>query len=137
MEKSNKKTKKKTKKNIKKHVLEALIPIVIIGGVALAILYSNQEKSKKVFEDLDVYSEEELDFLEAEGFLPELKVKPETKEEAESLLKSPGLIEQNLGVDDENFEVLASKLDLEQDSYQLAFKLENKSNEQKEFNSCF
>jgi len=73
--------------------------------------------------------------LEKEGFFYDIDSEnlPDNKEQIISLLKSPNLIEQNLNSPDESFEVLATKLDLDNNTYQLAFKLENKSNQSKEF----
>jgi len=65
----------------------------------------------------------ELTFLQEQGFLDK-NGKP---------FRSPGLTEQNLNAPDESFQVLATKLNKNTGSYQLAFKLENKSNQNKEF----
>ena len=79
------------------------------------------------------YSRSELIFLKEQGFLDVLDLENLTgsTEEIISVLKSSTLIEQELSSPDESFEVLATKLD--ESTYQLAFKLENKSNQSKEF----
>jgi len=99
---------------MKKYILTALIfifiAILVIGGIWL------------VFKP-DQLSPKELAFLKQEGFL----------DENGEPFKSPNLIEQNINASDESFQVLATKLNKSNGSYQLAFKLENKSNEKKEF----
>jgi len=79
------------------------------------------------------YSRSELIFLKEQGFLDVLDLENLTgsTEEIISVLKSSTLIEQELSSPDESFEVLATKLN--KDNYQMAFKLENKSNQSKEF----
>ncbi len=47
--------------------------------------------------------------------------------------KSLSLIEQNLNEEDESFSVLATKLDQDNHTYQLAFELQNNSNQNKDF----
>jgi len=128
------------KKPTKQNLIAISIPIVILGGIALAILYSTYDASQKMayeqFIKLNLYSKEEVKFLDEQGFLDDIKGSgqvPKTKEEALALLKSPSLVEQKLSSSDESFEVLATKLDLKDNSYKLAFKLENKSNEKKDF----
>jgi len=107
---------------MKKYLSAISIFIIVIGIIALSIWYSDKDSSLEQLARLDIYSKEELSFLQKEGFLDDQIV---------SLLKSPDLIEQDLNSPDESFEVLATKLD--KDTYQLAFRLENKSNESKEF----
>ena len=120
---------------MKKHLPIISIFIIIIGTIVLGIYFSEKNSPLKQLAKLNVYSKEELSFLEKEGFLDNIDSEnlPSNKEGALSLLKSPGLIEQNLNSPDESFEVLATKLNLNQNTYQLAFKLENKSNQEKEF----
>ena len=65
----------------------------------------------------------ELAFLEEQGFL----------DEEGNPLMSPGLTQQDINASDESFQVLATKLNKDTGSYQLAFKLENKSDQNKEF----
>ena len=119
--------------SIKKHLPTITIFVIIVGVIALGIWYSDKDSPLKQLAKLDVYSKEELSFLEEQGFLSDINSEnlPENKEQAISLLKSPDLIEQNLNSSDESFEVLATKLD--ESRYQLVFKLENKSNQDKEF----
>ncbi|MBU2635115.1 hypothetical protein KJ841_01410, partial [Patescibacteria group bacterium] len=118
---------------MKKHLPAIIIFTIIIGIIALGIWYSDKNSPIKQLAKLDVYSEEELSFLEEQGFLNDIDSEnlPGNKEQIVSLLKSVNLIEQNLNSPDESFEVLATKLD--ESTYQLAFKLENKSNQEKEF----
>lgn len=118
---------------MKKHIPIITIFTIIIAVIALAIWYSDKDSPIKQLAKLNVYSKEELSFLEKEGFLDALDSEnlPDNKEQIVSLLKSVNLIEQNLNSPDESFEVLATKLD--ENTYQLAFKLENKSNQSKEF----
>ena len=118
---------------MKKHIPTITIFIIIIGVIALGIWYSDRNSPLKQLVKLNVYSKEELSFLEEQGFLNDINSEnlPSNKEQIISLFKSPNLIEQNLNSPDESFEVLATKLD--KNTYQLAFKLENKSNQSKEF----
>ncbi len=97
---------------MKKYLPTITIFTIIIGIIALAIWFSEKDSS---------YFKQELAFLEKEGFLDEQGL----------VSKSSTLIEQNLNSPDESFEVLATRLD--KTTYQLAFKLENRSNESKEF----
>lgn len=99
----------------------------------MGIWYSDKNSTLKQLAKLDVYSKEELSFLEKEGFLDDVDSEnlPSNKEQIISLFKSPDLIEQDINTADESFEVLAAKLD--KNTYQLAFKLENKSDQRKEF----
>src|SRR4030042_2845323 len=98
---------------MRNYILPLLIFILIIAALVSGIW---------VLVKPDKFSPE-LSFLKQEGFLDK-NGKP---------LKSPGLIEQNLNAPDESFEVLATKLDKNAGSYQLAFKLENRANQNKEF----
>ena len=84
---------------------------------------------------LNVYTREELRFLQKQGFLDDLDSKnlPKDKEQVASAIKSKELVEQNLDDKDESFQVLASKIDLKNNKYQMAFKLENKSSQSKDF----
>ena len=118
---------------MKKHLPTITILTIIAAVICLGIWYSDKNSPIKQLAKLDVYSEEELSFLEKEGFLDALDSEnlPSNKEQALSLFKSSTLIEQSINTEDESFEVLATKLD--KNTYQLAFKLENKSNQSKEF----
>jgi len=118
---------------VKKYLPTIITFTIVIGVIALGIWYSDKNSPIKELAKLNIYSKEELSFLEKEGFLDNIDSEnlPGNKEQIISLLKSPGLIEQNLNAPDESFEVLATKLD--KDNYQLAFKLENRSNQSKEF----
>ena len=120
---------------MKKHLPAITIFAIIIGIIGLAIWFSERDSKIKELVKLDLYPQEELSFLEKEGFLEDLKTETatENKEKALSLLKSPTLIEQDLNSPDEHFEVLATKLNLNQNTYQVAFKLENRSGQNKEF----
>jgi hypothetical protein len=60
----------------------------------------------------DKLSPEELAFLEQEGFL----------DEDGNPLISPGLFQQDINAPDESFQVLATRLNKNTGSYQLAFK---------------
>lgn len=110
---------------------------------------------------LDFYSEQEAKLLEDEGFLTanvadKINEKitenatqnatenaaenkePEnqeeiTKEEIAKILKPLTLVEQTFGSSEEGFEVLATQLDVNNNVYKMAFKLENRSSEQKNF----
>jgi len=110
-----------------------LITLLIISFIILGIWDSEKYSPVKQLNELKIYSKEELSFLQQEGFLKtlELEEKLKAREEIISLLKSPFLIEQNLNSPDESFKVLATKLN--KDNYQLAFKLENKSEQKKGF----
>ena len=118
---------------MKKHISAIIILFIIIGVIALGIWYSDKNSPIKQLAKLDIYSKEELSFLEKQGFLDDIDSEnlPSNKEQIISLFKSPDLIEQDINTADESFKVLATKLD--KNTYQLAFKLENKSNENKEF----
>lgn len=121
--------------SIKKYLPILIIILIIasiIGGVWF--LTKDDDLSDKLSK-LNIYSEEELSFLEKEGFFYDIDSEnlPDNKEDIAYLFKSSSLIEQNLNSPDESFEVLATKLNKSNKSYQLAFKLENKSNESKEF----
>lgn len=129
----------KKKKDFKKEILSIALPIIILSGVVLAIVFSSYEKGQKMAYDqfikLNLYSKEEVKFLDEQGFLdlPDGVKPPETKEQVLSFLKSPSLVEQKLDGPDESFEVLATKLDVKAGEYKLAFKLENKSDQSKDF----
>lgn len=107
-----------------------------MGSIGLGIwLLFKEDASVSELSRITAYSKSEIIFLKEQGFLDEFKTReaPKNKEEALSLIKPATLIEQNLNSPEESFEVLVTKLDLGQNSYQMAFKLENKSAEQKEF----
>jgi hypothetical protein len=91
---------------MKKNIFSILIIIGIIGVASLVFYYLFRGD----------YSFAEKRFLKEEGF----------KEE-----KSATLVEQNLNSLNESFRVLATKLD--NNVYSMAFKLENKTDKQKEF----
>ena len=118
---------------MRKYLPTIIIFTIIIGIIALGIWCSDKDSSIKELAKLNIYSKEELSFLEKEGFLDNIDSEnlSGNKEQIISLFKSLGLIEQNLNSPDESFEVLATKLT--KDNYQLAFKLENRSNQSKEF----
>jgi len=120
---------------MRKYLPTIIIFTIIIGIIALGIWYSDKDSPIKELAKLNIYSKEELSFLEEQGFLDNLDnvdtEKISNSQEVIKALKSPGLIEQNLNAPDESFEVLATKLT--KDNYQLAFKLENRSKEKKEF----
>jgi len=120
---------------IKKYTPTIIIFVIIISVIGLGIWYSDKDSPIKELAKLNIYSKEELSFLEEQGFLDNIDnvntEKISNSQEVIKALKSPSLIEQNLNAPDESFEVLATKLD--KDNYQLAFKLENKSQEKKEF----
>jgi len=92
-----------------KYIFPLLIIILIISVFAAGawFLFGGETPEEK--------------FLKEQGFL--------TKKGKFS--KSPTLIEQNINSEDESFEVLATKLN--KDNYQMAFKLENKSSEKRDF----
>jgi len=113
--------------NIKKVIIFILIPVLIFG-VVWFLLGSGDPNSIKNF-----YSKEEFDFLKEFGFLDKVNSVRIGPERAGLVLKSPGLIEQGMNRDDEAFQVLATDLNLKQSSYQVAFRLENKSSEKREF----
>lgn len=113
-----------------------LIFAIIITVIFVVITtWPKEDPKMKAWLDLGLYSKEEIFFLSKGGFLNNLKVDevPEKKEVALSLLKSPTLVEQKLDSSDEYFEILATKVNAEKNTYNLAFKLENKSNKSKEF----
>jgi len=120
---------------VKKYLPTIITFTVVIGVIALGIWYSDKDSPIKELAKLNIYSKEELSFLEEQGFLDNLDnvdtEKISNSQEVIKAFKSPTLIEQNFNSPDESFEVLATKLD--KDNYQLAFKLENKSQEKKEF----
>jgi hypothetical protein len=71
-------------------------------------------------------SSSEITFLTSNGFL-----ESENANINSSYLKPSNLIEQNLNSDNESFKVLATKLS--NNKYQMAFKLENKTEQDKDF----
>ena len=90
---------------MKKYIVPSII-LVSIVAIIIAGVWLLSGRS--------LYTKEELAFLEQEGFL----------DENGSVGKSSVLIEQDINREDESFNVLATKLG--KDSYQLAFRLENK-----------
>lgn len=124
---------------MKAYVLPLLIIAAVVSLMVLGVwLLFRGDSTVDELSRITGYSKAEINFLKQEGFLDNLdnidsENLPSNKEQIVSLLKSPTLIEQNLNNSDESFEVLATKLNISNKSYQLAFKLENKSNESKEF----
>ncbi len=111
----------------KKDIFIAIFVIFLISGAIAGFfgflfwLFSGEPTSTQAGPS---YSE--ISFLIKNGFL-----NSERPESGFSGLKPPDLIEQNLNSENENFEVLATKLNA--DNYQMAFKLENKTEQDKEF----
>jgi len=119
---------------VKKYIVPSLILIVIIAGiVVMALLFSDKDPLISELAKLNVYSREELSFLKEQGFLDNIDQNSISgnKEEILSLIKASTLVEQNIDNKDESFEVLATKLN--KDNYQMAFRLENRSNESRDF----
>jgi len=106
---------------MKKDTLIIVIVIFLVLAVITAFagfcfwLFNSQSPNNQLN-----FSSTDISFLKSNNFNVD-----------DSNLKSPDLIEQNLNSEDESFEVLATKLN--NDSYQLAFKLENKSQQDKDF----
>lgn len=111
-------------------IIVAIISVFVVG--AWFLFGSSESDFANELARIADYSKEEINFLKEEGFLGNVGSKslPASKDQASFLLK-PGLIEQPLNNQNESFEILATKLD--EDKYQMAFKLENKSNEKKDF----
>ena len=99
----------------------------------MALLFSDKDPLISELAKLNVYTKDELSFLKEQGFLDNLDQNSISgnKEEILSLIKASTLVEQNIDNKDESFEVLATKLN--KDNYQMAFRLENKSNESRDF----
>jgi hypothetical protein len=123
------------KKNNKQHTRKIIIFISIIILIGLAVFYYLNYENKKFrqrFSSVSGFSIEEVSFLEEQGFIDEKIIRQE-QNLSNLNLKSSFLIEQNFESDSENFEVLATKLDIDNNTYRIAFKLENKSDKDKDF----
>lgn len=109
--------------------MKFVIPtIIIVGILGLVIFYNLKNKENiKDLADVSGLSFEEAEFLTKQGF-----VTGKAKEEG-LFLKNFNLTEQKLDSEDEYFAVLATKIDVKDNNYKLAFKLENKSEQEKEF----
>jgi uncharacterized protein (TIGR02145 family) len=117
---------KKPKKNIFIPTLVILSILAVITGF-VGFCFWIFSGGPTAITGLD-FSSPELSFLTSNGFL-----EPQGKDAKfeDFNLKPLELIEQNLNSANEKFEILAAKLD--SNNYQMAFKLENKTEQEKEF----
>lgn len=117
----------------KAKIIRLFVTMAVILGIAGLVVFcfvlNKNSKNGEHLLSISGLSSQEVSFLMNSGFLP-----PDQEEKGElkiTDLKSPALKEQNLNSSEESFEVLATKLD--SNNYQLVFKLENKSEQSKEF----
>ena len=122
------------KKLTKQYIKRGIVFITMIVLISLAVFYYLNYENKKFREKFSLasgFTIEEVSFLQEQGYIDKKAINNDNISEVR--LKSLNIIEQNLQSDDENFEVLATKLDIAHNTYKIAFKLENKSNKDKDF----
>ncbi len=127
-----------------KNSLIAILSILIVFLAAGGFFYLITKENPSDLSQGNYFTSSEVSFLKSSGFLdPDTaatagKIDNAGKETAKisrSDLKSPDLVEQKLDSSEERFEILATKLDFSSSgyTYQMAFNLENKSDQPKEF----